>query len=113
MDSDNSQTTWDHDTDISSRVVREVADALDTDPLGLDPIYESIDPDALNDLFRKPADPFHERRVEFTLQGCDVVVYGAGEVEVAAPGEVIDYSAIDESIASADSSQDQQPADGS
>jgi hypothetical protein len=113
MDSDNSQTAWDHDTDVSSRVVREVADALGTEPLEIDPLYESIDPDALNDLFRKPAEPFHERRVEFTMQGCDVVVYGDGEVEVAAPGEVIDYSAINESIASADSPQDQQRADGS
>jgi hypothetical protein len=72
--SDNSQTARDHDTDVSSRVVREVADAPDTDPLHLDPLYESIDPEALNDLFRKPAEPFHERRVEFTIQGCDVAV---------------------------------------
>jgi hypothetical protein len=90
-----------------------VANALDVDPLDIDPLYESIDPDALNDLFRDPAQSFSERRVEFTIQGCDVVVYGDGEVEVAAPGEMLDYSEIAESLASAGSQRDPQRADGS
>lgn len=36
----------------SRRVVREVAEATDSDPSDLPPLYEVVDPDALDGLFR-------------------------------------------------------------
>lgn len=70
-------------TDVSLRVVRKVADELEVDPLEVKPLYESINPDALNQLFQAPSAAGHDVRVAFTIAGCDVVVYGSGTVEVS------------------------------
>lgn len=70
----------------SASVVAAVARELGTDPATLEPLYNAIEPDALDDLFddeglgtsRSPA------RVEFTYCGCDVVITGDGRVEASA-----------------------------
>jgi hypothetical protein len=113
MSSENGRKPLDCGNDVSSRVAREVANALGADPIDIDPLYDYIDTDALNALFRDPTQSLSERRVTFTMEGCDVVVYGDGEIEVAAPGEVLDDPEIDDTIISVDSQQDRQPADGS
>lgn len=70
---------------VSQTVVAEVARCTGATPESLDPLYHTIDPEALNDLFdgnggtgtRSP------ERVSFTYAGCSVVVTGPGDVEVS------------------------------
>lgn len=79
------------DDPISHRVVDAVADATGVDPLDLPPLYERVDPDALDALFRD-AGGASVASVRFEFSGCEVLVRGSGQVEVlqtdAAPGTV-------------------------
>ena len=70
---------------VSREVVESVAAARDTDPLDLPPLYEVVDPDALNRLFdydqtTTPAPAC----VRFRMADCNVVVHRDGTVEVTA-----------------------------
>ena len=71
---------------VSEAVVNAVADAKGVDPLDLDPLYDTIAPDALDRLFGDyPGSGSAELR--FELSRCEVVVREAGEVVVtSAPG---------------------------
>lgn len=100
----------DRGTDVSGRVIEEVADKLDTDPLELDPLYETIDPDALNQLFQTQEVANHVDCVEFTLAGCHVAVYGTGTIDVTAP-EPPSYSESDHSRTPDSSLPDSEQAD--
>lgn len=73
---------------ISETVVYAIAEATDTDPMDLPPLYDVIDLQALDRLF--PAhtaggDP--SARVTFTVLDCEVTVHADGEVVVAPAGE--------------------------
>jgi hypothetical protein len=61
---------------VSEAVIRAVADVVEDDPARLTPLYDIIDPDALDRLFRPT--PSVTRNVEssvcFTMAGCKVVV---------------------------------------
>ncbi|MFC6716021.1 HalOD1 output domain-containing protein [Natrialbaceae archaeon GCM10025810] len=62
-------------------VISAVADAASTEMLALPPLYEAIDPEALNDLFTaRPGAP--DCSVSFRYAGFDVVVSGDGTVQV-------------------------------
>lgn len=65
-------------------VVETVADALETDPTELGPLYEAVDPDALDRLFEAPH-RFASGRVTFRFEGCNVTVDADGWV-VVSPG---------------------------
>lgn len=92
----------DEDDPVSQRVVAKVAAATDSDPLELDPLYQSIDPDALDRLFGGDADVPRETEgfVQFSVSGCEVVVRADGSVGVTeseesaalAPGREADPS---------------------
>ena len=75
------------DGTTSARVIEAVAEARGVDPLDLPPLYDVIDPDALNRLFNSdsPGRPNGPGRVTFTLSGCEVVVESDGEVTATAP----------------------------
>ncbi|MFC6719084.1 HalOD1 output domain-containing protein [Natrialbaceae archaeon GCM10025810] len=62
-------------------VVSAVAEAANVDMLELPPLYESIDPEALNDLFTARGDTAVEQ-VTFEYAGYHVSVQGNGEVTV-------------------------------
>ena len=62
---------------ISETVVLTVAKARGIDPLKLEPLYEAIDPDALDKLANQPAQLV---TIRFTFAGCDVTVHCDGEV---------------------------------
>lgn len=69
---------------VSERVVAEVADATGTDRTALDPLYDAVDPDALDSLFA-PGDISGANtpiRVTFTYSGREVVVSNGGSVSV-------------------------------
>lgn len=77
---------------VSLRVVEKVAEATDTDPMNLEPLYERIDPDSLDGLFSDP-NPMDNRRVghvSFTMAGCEVVVWADDTVDVVTDEEGAD-----------------------
>lgn len=87
MAQSNIGTQQTEENEVSQRVVAAVAAERDVEPLELPPMYDVIDPDALNKLFD---DRFSARgdglgRVIFTMAGCEVVVHSDGEVAVTAP----------------------------
>lgn len=69
---------------VSERVVSTVAELIGSEPLALEPLYETVDPDALNTLFEPGPDHSDRasRRVEFSYHGCTVVVSADGAVQV-------------------------------
>lgn len=62
----------------SERVVEAVSDETDTDPLELPRLYDSIDPDALNDTI----EVMDAGRVEFAYAGHFVTVRCDGTVDL-------------------------------
>lgn len=91
INADDSSTTttssiaanWDADTENTPvyAVVSAVAEAEGVDPVDLPALYETIDPEALNDLFL--SDPGTAITVEFRYAGYSVTVRGGGTVEVS------------------------------
>ncbi|WP_276282006.1 HalOD1 output domain-containing protein [Halorussus caseinilyticus] len=71
----------------STVVVTAVAAVTETDPLDLEPLRESLDPDALDDIFRRtPGGHVREEGcVEFSLAAHEVVVGAEGDVEIYPP----------------------------
>lgn len=68
---------------LSTAVVKAIAEREGIDPLDMDPpLYDVIDPDALNALFAQPADVGDAR-----LEGV-VFEYNGYEVEVTSDGDV-------------------------
>ncbi|NHN49814.1 hypothetical protein G9464_19780 [Halostella sp. JP-L12] len=68
--------------DLSTTIIMEVAEALDTDPVNLTPsLYDHIDPDALDALFDSAGDGSD---VYLTIRewGCTVTVFADGRVLV-------------------------------
>ncbi|RLM56472.1 hypothetical protein DVK02_08150 [Halobellus sp. Atlit-31R] len=60
----------------AERVVVNVAEAAHTDASALPPLYEAVDPDALNDLVEST----FEGAISFSYAGCTVTVDGDGDV---------------------------------
>lgn len=64
-------------------VLEAVADAEDTDPLNLPPLYDAVDTDALEALFEPlPHGGTRTGRIEFTYHGYDVSVACAADGSV-------------------------------
>lgn len=66
----------------SARVVEALALATGTDPLEIEPLYRSVDPDALDALFRTGDAGW----VRFTHHGHEVTVHADGHVAVDGTG---------------------------
>ncbi|WP_222920140.1 HalOD1 output domain-containing protein [Natrinema sp. SYSU A 869] len=65
---------------VTAQIVEAVAAQKEVDPLDLQPLYEIVDPEALEALFA-PTSAGTERdgRIEFTYAGCRVTLAAAGE----------------------------------
>lgn len=74
------------DATMSDRVITAVANTKGTDPMNLDPIYEVIEPDALDALYKRDelGRARSPERIEFTFCGCEVVIAGKNSVSVSA-----------------------------
>lgn len=74
------------DARMSDRVITAVANMKGTDPINLDPLYEVIEPDALNALYKRDelGRARSPERIEFTYCGCEVVIAGKNSVSVSA-----------------------------
>jgi hypothetical protein len=66
---------------VCGRIVEAVADRSDADPLELPPLYDYVDPDALDAFVRGTADGV----VAFRYAGDAVTVDSSGEVDVEEP----------------------------
>jgi hypothetical protein len=66
----------------SDAVLDALATATGVDPLDLPPLYERIDPDALDRLFRRAEDDDADLLVEFGVDDWNVFVRGDGRVRV-------------------------------
>jgi hypothetical protein len=86
---------------LTESVVLAVADAIDADPLGLEPLHDSVDPDALDQLFTATGEEANSvrGRVEFRYADCDVAVHADGHVVVTPIGAA---GVESESLASAE-----------
>lgn len=63
----------------STGVIEAVADVTNRESLALSPLYDSIDPDALDSLFRLSDE---EVSVSFTYAGFEITARSDGEVAV-------------------------------
>ena len=70
------------DVPASVAVINAVSAVTGTDPVELPPLYETIDPDALNSLFEARDRTGSSPRVEFTYNGFDVTVRDGPRVTV-------------------------------
>jgi len=68
-----------HNDSISLRVVEALADVTDTAPSELDPLYNTVDPEALDRLFQ----PDSSDGVRVTFE------YGDARVEVRGDGTIL------------------------
>ena len=78
-------TQYDHTNQqpITEVIIDAVATVSGTEPLELPPLYEAIDPDALELVVREPnAAPTRSCFVGFTLGAWGVIVTGSGEIQV-------------------------------
>lgn len=70
-------------TAASMAVIAAVSNVLDTDPLELDPLHDTIDTDALDDLVHCRGPPDEPVDVSFTVEGHEITVFSDGEVTLS------------------------------
>lgn len=75
------------DRELVGTVVLAVAEAAGVDPVAIDPIYETVDPEALNTLFRPDADGGSHtgELVQLTIHDHTVTVYSDGTIVIRPP----------------------------
>ena len=75
------------DEPASTVVVTTVAAVSETDPLDLEPLRESVDPDALDSLFRETPGGCvrNAGRIEFSFADHGVAVDATGKIEISPP----------------------------
>ncbi|MCU4974475.1 hypothetical protein OB955_17275 [Halobacteria archaeon AArc-m2/3/4] len=81
------------DESVSEAVLDAVASITDSDPIELDPLYYTIDPDALDTLFEsRPYNTELPRDVQVTFSyvGLQVTVTAAGQIIVEDEGPDVD-----------------------
>lgn len=72
----------------SEAVIYRVASCESVDPLELRPMYDAIDPDALDSLVYDSATSGATLQVQFSYHGYDITVMGDGVVHVDQEDEV-------------------------
>lgn len=70
------------DAGPSETLVIGVADIAGADPLELDPLFETVDPDALDDFVASGGMPNVGGRMEFAFAGYRVAVHASGLFEI-------------------------------
>ncbi|MFO7927219.1 MAG: HalOD1 output domain-containing protein [Halobacteriota archaeon] len=71
-------------TDPTTAVIETVSAAADREATELEPLYDAIDPDALNALVRSEVPTDHDATVEISFRFAErrVTVHNTGEIEV-------------------------------
>lgn len=70
----------------SEALVFALADLTDADPLALESLYETVDPDTVDDFVASGALPDVGGHVQFTHEGYDVRIHASGLMELT-PGD--------------------------
>ena len=84
---DTARAQFDHETTAPSTVViATLAELLDADPIELDPLYNSVDPDALDAFVRGRKGTEGDISVSFRHESHAVSVYSYGVVSIS-PGD--------------------------
>ena len=77
------EASSDEDVPTYVEVVEAVAAEKGVDPLALEPpLYDVLDPEALDALYGSPVDSGATLRVRFSYAGCTVVVDAEGRIDV-------------------------------
>ncbi|QLG29671.1 hypothetical protein HUG10_18865 (plasmid) [Halorarum halophilum] len=74
--------------DLTTTIVHALADVMGEDVTGTEfPLYDSVDPDALDRLFAPKTDgtPRPPGHVAFSVQDYRVTVYSSGEIAITPP----------------------------
>ena len=66
----------------STAIVSAVAAVSDTDPLGMDPLHMTVDPDALDSLLTPHRPAVGDVNVTFEYGGCEVTATSHGSLKV-------------------------------
>jgi hypothetical protein len=72
-------------TPASMAVIATLADVMDADPVELDPLHSTVDPDALDEFVRVRTGMDGDIHVTFTHEGHAITVYSYGVVTIT-PG---------------------------
>ena len=82
---------WERDDSVSTTIIEGVAAVTDTPEADLDPpLYEVVDPDALDTLCQPLNDDIlrdGSGHVKFSLQGCTVTLDWSGRIKIEPPDE--------------------------
>jgi len=70
------------DVTASELLVTAVADIAAADPLDLDPLYETVDPDMIDDFVGSGGTADVDGHVSFVYEGYAVRVYASGLLEI-------------------------------
>ncbi|WP_458190893.1 HalOD1 output domain-containing protein [Haladaptatus sp. NG-WS-4] len=76
---------------LTTTIIRSVSAVTGDSPQEFDPLYDVIDPDALEDLFDKPRRnaPNHEGvYVTFKFASCELAINWDGEIQITPPQNV-------------------------
>lgn len=75
---------YDPETDErpSEMLVVTVADFADADPLELEPLFETVEPDTLNDFVGTGGLPDVDGHMSFTYESFDIIVHSSGLLEI-------------------------------
>lgn len=75
---------WDDDGSVCEVIVNSIAAVTGQRPETLEPLYETINPDALESLFRpvSPKAPRNTGSVTFTYERCEITVHAVGTIEI-------------------------------
>lgn len=76
---------WTEGDTVTSSVVSAIAALTGTPPTGVRPLYETVDPDALDSVLESGSDAAARRpalTVSFRHEGCDVTVRADGRLTV-------------------------------
>ncbi|GAB3666940.1 HalOD1 output domain-containing protein [Halopiger thermotolerans] len=88
--------TFDPDGERASEaVVTAVADLIDADPTSISPLYDAVDPDALDSLVAhaRRADDAGTHELRFAYEGFDVGVRTDGRIQIEAANAPANSSA--------------------
>lgn len=79
---------WTDDISLSTAVILAIEEVLPGEA-SPEPLFDVVDPDALDAIFRSRSDdaPHRRDRVRFTISDHRVTVYAYGLIEVEPPGE--------------------------
>ncbi|MFC4551356.1 MULTISPECIES: HalOD1 output domain-containing protein [Halorussus] len=72
----------DGELELSELIVMAVADASDTDPLDMDPLYDAVDPETVNDFVDRGGSAGFDGSVTFAFEGYEVTVEASGLVDL-------------------------------